>query len=256
MRLVALVIVAVAVVVEVALSRPEQGALTDTPASPSRESFLQYLTAALRGRPKEDAVQRLLGILEDGRLEHGPAGQSVQGRRGDREVRFVAGDVLEYAVAAPGAQDGRLATTEARRLAGAHAVETLAAVRHLATCGFQEVEVRGGYLLVRRPRTDFGLRRASVAQILDALVALAPLLERAPITIRVGAGEPPRVAVAWRMGDAILCPYCRDALAAETDDVDTCGVCRTAHHRDCLTEAGGCTVFGCAGRPPGERARS
>lgn len=193
-----------------------------------------------------------------GRVERGAGGVTMTGPRGGREARFVVGadEVLEYAVAAPGAQDGRLATTEARRLAGAHAEETLAAVRHLATCGFQEVEVHGGWLVARRARTEWAMRRESVAQVLDALVALAPLLRRAPLTIRVAPGEAPREVVAWAVGEALLCPYCRDALAAETEAVESCDACRTAHHRQCWREAGGCTVFGCAGRPPGERARS
>ncbi len=50
---------------------------------------------------------------------------------------------------------------------------------------------------------------------------------------------------------AATCPYCRSAF--ETDDeVVPCPSCGTSHHRDCLAENGGCTVFGCAEAPKDE----
>jgi len=44
------------------------------------------------------------------------------------------------------------------------------------------------------------------------------------------------------------CPYCR-APFETGDDLTTCSGCGTAHHTDCLTENGGCTVFGCSQAP-------
>lgn len=46
-------------------------------------------------------------------------------------------------------------------------------------------------------------------------------------------------------GDAV-CPYCRSEIS-ERDDVVSCRVCRTFHHRDCWEEIDQCSVFGCKG---------
>jgi TM2 domain-containing membrane protein YozV len=47
------------------------------------------------------------------------------------------------------------------------------------------------------------------------------------------------------------CPYCRCSFEAE-DEIITCAGCATRHHRDCLQENGGCTVFGCSQAPTEE----
>lgn len=46
------------------------------------------------------------------------------------------------------------------------------------------------------------------------------------------------------------CPFCHDALDAETT---SCGACETIHHTACWDENGGCTIFGCAATGPRER---
>lgn len=43
-----------------------------------------------------------------------------------------------------------------------------------------------------------------------------------------------------------LCPYCRSEIS-EKDDLVSCRVCRTLHHRDCWEEIDECSVFGCKG---------
>lgn len=49
-----------------------------------------------------------------------------------------------------------------------------------------------------------------------------------------------------------VCPYCR----FEVDQTDGSGLfcagCGTPHHKDCYSENGGCTVFGCRYAPPEE----
>jgi len=227
--------------------------------------FLHERAARRRRALEVDGLlDQLRPAFEEGTFQRAPSGHAVSGRRSGRGVSLHVQlpDLLEYRVEAPGVPDGWSSTDEARRQAvaaadrGAQVAGCREAVRHLSACGVHAIEARGGQLIALRLGSSYAFTRTSVEQALDALVRLAPLLQRAPIELRGAAGEPPRVAVAWTMADAILCPYCRDALAAETDDVDACGVCRTAHHRDCLTEAGGCTVFGCGGRPPADRQRA
>jgi TM2 domain-containing membrane protein YozV len=50
-----------------------------------------------------------------------------------------------------------------------------------------------------------------------------------------------------------VCPYCRTEIDTVADDGwMECSSCGTPHHRDCFTENGGCTVFGCAQAPADE----
>ncbi len=48
-----------------------------------------------------------------------------------------------------------------------------------------------------------------------------------------------------------VCPYCRGDCEA-SDVVAMCPACATPHHKDCLQENGGCTVFGCIQAPGDE----
>ncbi len=48
-----------------------------------------------------------------------------------------------------------------------------------------------------------------------------------------------------------VCPYCRGDFEA-SDVVAMCPACATPHHKDCLQENGGCTVFGCIQAPGDE----
>lgn len=50
---------------------------------------------------------------------------------------------------------------------------------------------------------------------------------------------------------AAVCPYCRTNISAE-DRATVCEGCATAHHADCYTENGGCTIFGCSKGPGDE----
>ncbi len=52
---------------------------------------------------------------------------------------------------------------------------------------------------------------------------------------------------------AVVCPYCRTKIGAE-DGPMVCEGCGTAHHADCYTENGGCTIFGCS-RAPGDEPK-
>jgi len=49
-----------------------------------------------------------------------------------------------------------------------------------------------------------------------------------------------------------VCPYCRTEIDTDDGGRMECASCGTPHHRDCFTENGGCTVFGCAQAPADE----
>lgn len=49
----------------------------------------------------------------------------------------------------------------------------------------------------------------------------------------------------------LVCPYCRTDIAAG-DEPLLCEGCGAAHHADCYTENGGCTIFGCSKAPADE----
>lgn len=49
-----------------------------------------------------------------------------------------------------------------------------------------------------------------------------------------------------------ICPYCRGAIDAGTEEPKICPGCGTPHHADCFEENGGCTVFGCSAAPAEE----
>jgi hypothetical protein len=88
------------------------------------------------------------------------------------------------------------------------------------------------------------------------------LLRELRLLARIGAALEPapepsrrtRLRFAWIRGD-LLCPFCRDDLDPRADDAQACDACATVHHRECLEQAGGCTIFGCRGGPtrPAER---
>lgn len=50
---------------------------------------------------------------------------------------------------------------------------------------------------------------------------------------------------------AEVCPYCRTKIGPEDWPV-VCEGCGTAHHADCYSENGGCTIFGCSKAPGDE----
>lgn len=42
-----------------------------------------------------------------------------------------------------------------------------------------------------------------------------------------------------------ICPYCREDLDAEKEQIVTCKICHTVHHLSCLNENKQCTTWGC-----------
>lgn len=144
-----------------------------------------------------------------------------------------------------------LALPDARHLrewvgAGAQAREAEAAIQHLGTAVLSNITVKRGWLSATRGPSEFSMRPESVRQVFDAFAQLVPLLGRKALTIRVAGVE--RQAVAWTIDERTLCPFCRDGLQADVD-LAACDACHTVHHRACLDEAGGCTVFGCRRGP-------
>lgn len=46
-----------------------------------------------------------------------------------------------------------------------------------------------------------------------------------------------------------VCPYCSAEIEQTDQRSNNCPTCGTAHHGECWSENGGCTVFGCASAP-------
>ena len=44
------------------------------------------------------------------------------------------------------------------------------------------------------------------------------------------------------------CPYCQTKIKNQNEAV-TCTLCGTPHHKDCWSENGGCTTYGCLENP-------
>ncbi|MCO5165555.1 MAG: hypothetical protein M9894_04190 [Planctomycetes bacterium] len=124
--------------------------------------------------------------------------------------------------------------------------------------GFEldEVRLEGGRLQVEERVGRSTLGAARLHELYTRLVRVARLCSRRPVPVKVkGLSVKPRFA--WTgEGQAALCPYCRDEVPLEGGDVEACDRCGTLHHRACLDEAGGCTIFGCgaARTPRRERA--
>lgn len=111
--------------------------------------------------------------------------------------------------------------------------------------GFSEVEVRGGYVHCERPMSSAD--GISLVEVVRALSRVAALCERKEVQIRI-LGD--RSVLAWSYGGkGVRCPYCRDDVDLQAADLTACPVCRTVHHTECLSEAGGCTLLGCSEAP-------
>jgi hypothetical protein len=52
--------------------------------------------------------------------------------------------------------------------------------------------------------------------------------------------------------DNINCPYCRSVLQ---DLGNSCPLCNTPHHRNCWSEHGGCSVYGCYREAPRRKSK-
>jgi len=117
--------------------------------------------------------------------------------------------------------------------------------------GLSKIELR--WKSIKSVRT---LGRVNAVQLLETVRALsrvAALCEREEVSTKIKIlGE--QKAFAWTYGGkSARCPYCRDDLNPQGEDVSACPDCRTLHHAECLDEAGGCTVLGCANSKAGRR---
>lgn len=109
-----------------------------------------------------------------------------------------------------------------------------------------------GALRAERPLRDRDLDLDALDEAFDLLAQVAAPLDRQEVVVRAARGR----SFAWTGGGGGLrCPYCRDGLSLDDERLAPCGACRTLHHVDCLDEAGGCTVMGCAGGPERSGAR-
>lgn len=126
-----------------------------------------------------------------------------------------------------------------------------AAVRRLTEeLGFDEVKLATGNLRVEQRVRGDTLEVPALRRVFDTLIAVARQCERRRVTVKIkGLSVTPRFA--WTGGGAAArCPYCHDELALDADGAAAmaeCERCGTLHHRACLDEAGGCTIFGCGG---------
>lgn len=113
--------------------------------------------------------------------------------------------------------------------------------------GFSAVTV-GTKLTVERPMGRGATDSAQLYRVFHALERIARICERRKVELQ-GKVKVKTQRYGWTGGGQdVLCPYCRDHVDLAGEDVSSCESCRTVHHTECLTEAGGCTVFGCRGR--------
>lgn len=126
--------------------------------------------------------------------------------------------------------------------------------------GFDSVELLRGIgpglpglgvdaMRLRAVRTQTMLDPKALRGAFEALHRIASYCERRPIASPKLKVRAELKTYAWTYGGAgPRCPFCRDAieLEASSEDVAACEGCGTVHHAECLIEAGGCTVYGCA----------
>ena len=254
--------------------------------------FLALVVVAILGaaRAARDELERFAAGLEEGLVHGGRAGPwRVEGRLRGRRLRLeqqaplqllsaeVAHAPVELVVGSsrgveslarrlglvPPAPQLPAPGLQVNLVARQGAAEAEALFQHQAARralldlfekdGAAEVALRAGRLQVTWSATH--PTQQELERVAKRLCALAELCERREAARTVDA--PLHVeAFAWTGGGAAArCPYCRDELARAGEEPAGCPSCRTLHHRACLEEAGGCTVFGCRGGPE-PRARS
>ncbi|MCO5167023.1 MAG: hypothetical protein M9894_11730 [Planctomycetes bacterium] len=200
------------------------------------------------------AAGRALGErLEGPRVERAAeGGEVVAGRDGDRRVTLRCGvdggATLSFDLGSRVALDlepGALPATVAERIASGGDVAGLDAADAALVTLFGALGARRLHTAGRRAHVELPLPLPSQAPAWAerALGALAGLEAVGRVLITVGR---PRESSA-----GVTCPYCRDPV--DGLDARACAGCGTRHHDECLAEAGGCTVLGCAARP---RARA
>jgi hypothetical protein len=107
--------------------------------------------------------------------------------------------------------------------------ELRAALEDLVRDGFESVVCSGGTIRAEAPLRDRELRLERLTAACHALVRVAKFSEPS----RAPAGEQ-------------RCPYCKGGVLSG-ERLEACLECQTVHHRECLDEARGCAVHGCAG---------
>lgn len=134
----------------------------------------------------------------------------------------------------------------------------------LNTLGVSAVSLKGATLTIEQRGQ---IHAHSMHTTLRTLLELAKLVGRRRVDeLKIVARErtpAPATDLATRFawtggGEAARCPYCRDELDAAAPEAAACERCGTVHHRECLAEAGDCSVFGCGAkdRGPAERERA
>jgi hypothetical protein len=93
---------------------------------------------------------------------------------------------------------------------------------------------------------------SSYRLIFDDLARIARTIDRKTLPVRVLGGD--RRALIDDTGRT-RCPYCRENVKGDEDDLVACEKCSTVLHDACWKEHGRCPLLGCSGRSP-ERARS
>ncbi len=228
-----------------------------------------------RHRVRVDALAALARSLHDGQLQapgfYDSGAAVVAGVRRGRRVRLVVQReqvVLEAWVHHPAASFDLTRPALPDRLG--HAVQRVAGptfrVRRqdgLPPGALERAEVEralgrlfseqgvtrltlAGALRATRPLRDRDLELDALDEAFDLLAQVAAPFDRREVVVRAARGR----SFAWTGGGGELrCPYCRDGLALDDERLAPCAACRTLHHVDCLDEAGGCTVMGCAAGP-------
>lgn len=104
------------------------------------------------------------------------------------------------------------------------------------------LELRGGRLEMEVQ--GFISDSGGLLGALEGMEGVAQECERKKVKVRI-LGEKLKFAITAGTDHAV-CPFCRDAVALDADDVMACDGCNTVHHAECYSEARGCTIYGCA----------
>lgn len=161
-------------------------------------------------------------------------------------------------------RDGNLVLRKGGAPAGRllQAADVRAALKEvLSSDGVSAVSLKGTTLRIEQRGQ---IQAKAMQTTLRSLLALGKLVGRTRVAeLKVVARERAPAAdltarFAWTAGgETARCPYCRDELDAAAPEAAACDRCGTVHHRECLDEAGGCTVFGCGARDrDAERVRA
>ena len=101
---------------------------------------------------------------------------------------------------------------------------------------FDRFEINKGraMLTITDPKRE-GFLRSAFEQTLSNVLKILQAYEEQRLAMSISQSTSPDH----------ICPYCREDLNAEKEQIVTCRLCHTAHHQSCLNENKQCTTWGC-----------